>query len=124
MQTQEGTVSNIECNVEDALECVKEGQQNLAKAAKFKATMYPLTGALIGTCIGGPVGLLAGLKIGGLAALGGTVLGFASGRGLKKWQESVVNSEPVENLAKSQSTPVNLVSSSVSRTFPHSLSFR
>ena len=27
MQTQEGTVSNIECNVEDALECVKEGQQ-------------------------------------------------------------------------------------------------
>ena len=123
MQTQGSTVSNIENNVDDALENVKEGQQNLAKAAKFKATMYPLTGALIGTCLGGPVGLLAGLKIGGLAALGGTVLGFASGRGLKKWQESAVN-EPVENLTKSQSIPVNLGSTSGSETFPHSISFR
>lgn len=71
----------------------------MAKAAKFKATLYPLTGALIGTCIGGPVGLFAGLKIGGLAALGGTLLGFAGGNGLKKWQQAAL-SEPTENLTK------------------------
>ena len=37
--------------------------------------MYPLAGAVIGTCIGGPVGLLAGLKVGGLTALGCGILG-------------------------------------------------
>lgn len=85
--------------------------------------MYPITGALIGTCIGGPVGLLAGLKIGGLAALGGTVLGFAGGSGLKKWHQSVVN-ESAENLTKSQSTPNDLGNASKSETLPKSLTFR
>ena len=30
---------------------------------------------MFGTCLGGPVGLLAGVKIGGLAAIGGSVFG-------------------------------------------------
>ena len=124
MQTQQSTVSEIEGNVEEALENVIEGEQNLAKAGKFKAAMYPLTGAVIGTCIGGPIGLLAGLKIGSFAALTGTVLGFAGGRGLKKWQESIVNNGTVENLTKSQSIPVNLEITSKCRTFPHSASYR
>lgn len=94
----------------------------MARAAKLRATMYPITGALIGTCIGGPVGLLAGLKIGGLVAIGGTVLGFASGQGLKKWQETVVNESTV-NLMKSQSTPAGLRSTSESEVLPHSISF-
>ena len=35
--------------------------------------MFPLTGAIIGAAIGGPIGVVAGLKIGGvIAALGGT----------------------------------------------------
>lgn len=123
VNTQETTVSNIEENVEAALEDVKEGQQNLAKAARFKTTLYPLTGALIGTCIGGPIGLLAGLKIGGLAALGGTALGFASGRGLKRWQESAV-SESANNLTRSQSTPTNLGNSTQSGKLPYSVSFK
>ncbi len=84
--------------------------------------MYPITGALIGTCIGGPVGLLAGLKIGGLAALGGTVLGFASGSGLKKWQEKEVN-ESAASLTKSQSTPVDFGNVAESDGLPHSVSF-
>lgn len=115
------TVSNIENNVEAALEDVKEGQQNLAKAARFKTTLYPITGALIGTCIGGPVGLLAGLKIGGLAALGGTVLGFASGRSLKSWQETAVR-DSANSLSKSQSTPTDLGNSSESGMLLHSVS--
>lgn len=40
-----------------------------------KSALYPVAGALLGTCIGGPVGLLAGVKIGGLAAIGGSVFG-------------------------------------------------
>lgn len=37
---------------------------------------YPLAGALLGTCLGGPVGLLAGIKFGGLTAIGGGILGI------------------------------------------------
>ena len=40
-----------------------------------KSTIYPVAGALLGTCLGGPVGMLAGVKIGGLAAIGGSVFG-------------------------------------------------
>ncbi len=39
------------------------------------STIYPVAGALLGTCLGGPVGMLAGVKIGGLAAIGGSVFG-------------------------------------------------
>ena len=34
-----------------------------------------MAGAILGTCVGGPVGLLAGVKIGGLAAIGGSLFG-------------------------------------------------
>ena len=34
-----------------------------------------MAGAVLGTCLGGPVGLLAGVKIGGLAAIGGSIFG-------------------------------------------------
>ena len=36
----------------------------------------PMIGALMGMCLGGPVGFLAGVKIGGLAAVGGSILGY------------------------------------------------
>lgn len=39
------------------------------------STVYPMAGALLGTFVGGPVGLLAGVKIGGLAAIGGSIFG-------------------------------------------------
>lgn len=54
---------------------VTEGEKFLQKAVRYKVAMYPLAGAVIGTCIGGPVGLLAGLKVGGLTALGCGILG-------------------------------------------------
>ena len=37
--------------------------------------MFPLAGALIGGTVGGPIGLIAGAKLGGLAAIGGGVIG-------------------------------------------------
>lgn len=99
-------MNEIEEHVEAAEENVEQGERYLARAAKYKAALYPLTGALLGTCIGGPVGLIAGLKVGGLAALGGTVLGFAGGKGLKRWQEQKAE-EPSE-LVRSQSSPADL----------------
>ena len=39
----------------------------------------PMAGAvLVGTCLGGPVGLLAGLKIGAFAGIGGSLLGYST----------------------------------------------
>ena len=39
----------------------------------------PMAGAvLVGTCLGGPVGLLAGLKIGAFVGLGGSLLGYST----------------------------------------------
>lgn len=68
-------VGSVEENIEETHINVTKGARFLEKAAKYKAAAYPLAGALLGTCIGGPVGLLAGLKIGGLTALGCGILG-------------------------------------------------
>ncbi len=44
----------------------------------------PMLGAIMGMCIGGPVGFLAGVKIGGLAAVGGSILGY-TGASVVRW---------------------------------------
>jgi syntaxin 17 len=69
-QEQKERVDEVEHNTVEAAENVKEGASFLAKAARYKAVAYPVAGAVIGGCLGGPVGLLAGIKVGGLAALG------------------------------------------------------
>ena len=40
------------------------------------AELYPMAGAVLGSCIGAPVGFLAGIKIGGLASLSGIIAGI------------------------------------------------
>ena len=51
-------------------------QESQETNSQFSSSaIYPVAGALLGTCLGGPVGLLAGVKIGGLAAIGGSVFG-------------------------------------------------
>ena len=47
----------------------------------------PLVGAMFGLCLGGPVGLLAGVKLGGVAAVGGSILGYTSASVIKEQQE-------------------------------------
>lgn len=101
VHAQSELVEKIEENVEVAQENVQEGERILSKAAKLKTTLYPITGALIGTCIGGPVGLVAGLKFGSMAAIGGTVLGFTGGQVVKKWQE---NEGDQSQIVRSQTT--------------------
>jgi syntaxin 17 len=65
----------MEDNVEVVAENVEEGTSYLVRAAHYKATVYPVAGALLGGCLGGPIGLIAGMKLGGLAALGCGVIG-------------------------------------------------
>lgn len=83
VQEQGNNVRIIADNAEEALENVQIGENNLRKALTYKKAMYPVVGALIGTCVGGPIGLVAGLKAGGLAAVGCGILGFTGGSVLK-----------------------------------------
>lgn len=82
-QEQAEQVQAIADNAEEALENVQMGESNLRKALAYKKAMYPVMGALLGTCVGGPIGLVAGLKAGGLAAVGCGILGFTGGSVLK-----------------------------------------
>ncbi|KMQ88129.1 syntaxin-17 isoform x2 [Lasius niger] len=66
---QKEMVDNMEENIEETQINVNEGTRYLEVASKYKVAAYPIAGAMLGTCIGGPIGLLAGMKIGGLAAL-------------------------------------------------------
>lgn len=68
-------VNNMEENIEETQINVNEGTRYLQKASAYKVAAYPIAGAMLGTCIGGPIGLLAGLKIGGLAAVSCGILG-------------------------------------------------
>lgn len=102
IHAQGAAVDTIEENIDTTHENVIAGEKQLAKAAKYKAGMYPLMGAVVGTCLGGPIGALAGLKIGGLAAVTGSVLGFTGGRMIKSKQGE---SMPDENVAPNLPEP-------------------
>lgn len=55
----------------------------------YKLAVLPVAGALLGSVIGGPLGLLAGFKaVGVAAALGGGVLGFAGGSMVQKQRKT------------------------------------
>lgn len=75
MQDQREHVDTIEDNIVETEVNVTGGAKLLQKAAKLKVAAYPIAGALLGTCIGGPVGLIAGLKLGGITAIGCGLLG-------------------------------------------------
>ncbi|XP_052894166.1 syntaxin-17 [Anopheles moucheti] len=77
------TVTRVEENVDVAQIQVEAGVTALQRALAYKKAVYPLAGAFLGSCIGGPIGLVVGLKAGGLAALGGGLVGFASGKFIK-----------------------------------------
>ena len=47
----------------------------------------PLAGAMMGLALGGPVGLLAGVKLGGVAAVGGSFLGYTGACVIKEQKE-------------------------------------
>lgn len=87
VHVQKDNVNVIEENIEVTHENVIQGESNLRTALKYKKAIYPLAGALLGSCIGGPVGFFVGLKAGGLAAVGCGILGFTGGTVLKKHED-------------------------------------
>ncbi|CAG9862673.1 unnamed protein product [Phyllotreta striolata] len=92
--TQAESVDHIENCVEDAHQNVEIGTRNLSKAHKLKAVAYPVTGAFLGGIIGGPIGLVAGLKVGGVAAVTCAIAGYTGGRWFKK--KTIENSDEPE----------------------------
>ncbi|XP_063697424.1 syntaxin-17 [Culicoides brevitarsis] len=84
-------VERVSENVADTQISVEQGTSHLRTALKYQKAAYPLMGAVIGTCIAGPLGLIAGMKTGaslmaagGLASVTGGFLGFSGGKILKK----------------------------------------
>jgi syntaxin 17 len=86
VEDQKEHVDQAEEKVESAHENVHAGFKDLVKAHRLKTAVYPVTGAFLGSMIGGPVGLVAGFKIGGLTALGCAIAGYTGGRFFKKSQ--------------------------------------
>uniref|UniRef100_A0A671MZT5 t-SNARE coiled-coil homology domain-containing protein n=1 Tax=Sinocyclocheilus anshuiensis TaxID=1608454 RepID=A0A671MZT5_9TELE len=80
VHAQQEKIDSIEANVSIAAANVEEGTQILGKAARSKLAVLPMAGAVVGGVLGGPLGLLAGFKVAGVAAaVGGGLLGFAGG---------------------------------------------
>ncbi|XP_060756909.1 syntaxin-17 [Neoarius graeffei] len=80
VHAQQEKIDSIEANVSVAAANVEEGTRSLGKAARSSLAVLPVAGAVVGTVLAGPLGLLAGFKVAGVAAaLGGGLLGFAGG---------------------------------------------
>ncbi|XP_023024307.1 syntaxin 17 isoform X1 [Leptinotarsa decemlineata] len=89
--TQAELVENVEKNVESTQQNVESGVQSLVKAHKLKAVAYPVTGAFLGGMVGGPIGMVAGVKVGGIVAIGCAIVGYTGGRWFKKKHSDIVN---------------------------------
>lgn len=57
---------------------------------RLKAVAYPVTGALLGTAVGGPIGFVAGAKIGAAAAIGFGIAGYVAGAVAKKFKKNKI----------------------------------
>ncbi|XP_044309283.1 syntaxin-17 [Varanus komodoensis] len=91
VNAQQEKVNRIEDNVSTAALNVEEGTKHLSRAAKYKLAALPVAGALIGGVVGGPIGLLAGFKVAGIAAaLGGGVLGFTGGKLIQRKRQKMI----------------------------------
>ncbi|XP_026226461.1 syntaxin-17 [Anabas testudineus] len=94
VHSQQEKIDSIEDNINTAAANVEEGTKSLGKAVGYKLAVLPLAGALLGGVIGGPLGLLAGFKVAGVAAaLGGGALGFAGGNIVQKHRKSQVEQQ-------------------------------
>ncbi|XP_006009686.1 syntaxin-17 [Latimeria chalumnae] len=107
VHSQQEKIDSIEDHVNTAAANVEEGTKNLGKAAKYKLAVLPVAGALIGGVVGGPIGLLAGFKVAGVAAaVSGGVLGFTGGKLIQRKREQTVE----ENMKKLSTSCPNLKS--------------
>lgn len=72
---------------------------------RLKALTYPLTGAVVGTAVGGPIGFVAGAKIGAIAALGFGVAGYVVGSITKRFKKQTIEQDVPQ---KSDDNSVNV----------------
>ncbi|XP_022918018.2 syntaxin-17 [Onthophagus taurus] len=91
VNVQKEDVNKIEENVEETQTNVNRGLSHLISASKLKTATYPVTGALIGGLVGGPLGLIAGAKIGGLAAISCGIVGYTGGKIITKINDKEIN---------------------------------
>ncbi|XP_031155027.1 syntaxin-17 [Sander lucioperca] len=92
VHSQQEKIDSIEDNINTAAANVEEGTKSLGKTVGYKLAVLPVAGALLGGVLGGPLGLLAGFKVAGVAAaLGGGALGFAGGNLVQKHRKARVD---------------------------------
>lgn len=84
---QREKVETIQANVTEADEQVQHAVTHLARAAMLRRAFLPLTGALMGLTLGGPVGLVIGTKMALGCALGAGFLGYTGGKVLQRRAE-------------------------------------
>ena len=65
----------------------ESGDSEAADYSSVPMAGLPLVGAVLGLCLGGPVGVLAGVKLGGVAAVGGSILGYTGASVIKEQRE-------------------------------------
>lgn len=100
VESQQEAIDNIEDNIQNTHDNVQQGTGFLAQASKYKAAVFPVSGAIVGGIIGGPIGLMAGFKLAGVAAaVGGSLAGYQGGRYLKNKHNAKVEME-LSNLSK------------------------
>jgi len=104
---QDEKLNTIEQNVDDSQKNVESGKNDLFKAANYKYALIPVVGAVVGTAVLGPVGLILGIKIGGVIVLGLTLgsVGAVSGGGIgflikKKLKENLIDLKYKTSLLK------------------------
>ncbi|XP_006635799.2 syntaxin-17 isoform X1 [Lepisosteus oculatus] len=94
VHSQQEKIDSIEDHVNTAAANVQEGSRSLGQAARYKMAMLPVAGAVIGGVVGGPLGLLAGFKVAGVAAaVSGGLLGYAGGNLLQKSRRAKVDTQ-------------------------------
>lgn len=106
-------VDAIAENIEVTEIHVEEGTRQLQQALNYKKTIYPLLGGFIGACMLGPVGLVAGLKAGGVASVAGGFCGYAGGKFLKKANSPSTEPNPVDEKPPFEPTEATQSTSSI-----------
>ncbi|XP_022649336.1 syntaxin-17-like [Varroa destructor] len=78
--TDEEKIKQIDAQVENATLEVSTGEKMLRQARHFKTAALPATCAVAGLIAGGPIGAVAGVRIGIAVSLIGTAVGYISGK--------------------------------------------
>ena len=83
--TEDETFTYYDVPQDNPTQAKSEDETNYSSSVPMAG--LPLAGAMMGLCLGGPVGVLAGVKLGGVAAVGGSILGYTGGSVIKEQKD-------------------------------------